>query len=139
MNQWEFCVVETTRNSNSSELFAAPPFPLPLTRLTSRPILRAAYASDNLTTDAFLASVSIYIVFLFCFCRVRGLLFGLLEVIRSRSGNDSFTTLNIKKQAKFILNFEKEGMYLLVECNARNHSCVIHLSSVSRPVNAKIF
>ena len=26
---WEFCVVETTRNSNSSELSAVPPFPLP--------------------------------------------------------------------------------------------------------------
>ena len=32
-------------HSNSSDLSAVPPFPLPLTPLTSRPVLRAAYAS----------------------------------------------------------------------------------------------
>ena len=32
-------------NSNSSEVSAVTPFPRPLTRLTSRPVLRAAYAS----------------------------------------------------------------------------------------------
>ena len=32
-------------NSNSSELSTVPPFPLPLTHLTFRPVLRAAYVS----------------------------------------------------------------------------------------------
>ena len=35
VNQWEFCVVETTWNSNSSELSTVAPFTLTLTHLTS--------------------------------------------------------------------------------------------------------
>ena len=41
MNQWEFCVVETTWNLNSSELSTVAPFTLTLTHLTSGAVLHA--------------------------------------------------------------------------------------------------